>query len=957
MTIETLGVLFGGLGVIAFLAWFFFGPKEGAKARTVGGVQEVTVRVEGAYQPDRIEVQAGKPVRIHFDRQETTGCSERVVFPDFHINRELPAYQTTTLEFTPDEPGAYHFACGMNMYRGLLIVVPASEAAEARLARGAGGQGTGEGTNRPPTDAPAPAPTSGGTPGPRPTPEPARERCDLAIRGMHCGSCVARVEEALQQVPGVEDAAVNLLAERAAVQFDPRRASPEDLIAAVDAAGYGARVADLDHFGQAAENGETQQAGRLTETQDLMRRFTVSLALTVPVLAMGMGPHIGLIPMRWTQFPWWNWAQLALTTPVLFWAGDGFFRGAWAALKQRASDMNTLIAVGTFAAYAYSLAVTLAPGFFAARGLNGGVYYETAAVIVTLILMGRLLEARAKRSAGAAIEKLIGLQPKTARVLREGQERDVPIAEVRVGDRLLVRPGEKVPADGVVLSGRSWVDESMLTGESLPTEKQEGDAVTGATLNQRGAFTMEAKRVGRETALAQIVRLVEQAQGSRAPIQRLADVITGYFVPVVLMIAVAAFVGWYALGPEPRFLHALLASVAVLIIACPCALGLATPTAIMVGTGRGAQLGVLIKDAEALETAHKTQIVVLDKTGTITEGRPALTDVVPIAGFAADELLRLAASAERGSEHPLASAVVSGAQSRNLALAEAAHFQALAGRGAEARVETHDVLIGNTTLLADRKILRCTELDAEAQRLSEEGKTAMFVAVDGRIAGVLAVADPIKATTPGALARLRAMGVRVVMLTGDNRRTAEAVARQVGIEHVLPEVLPEHKAEEIKRLQAEAQVVAMVGDGINDAPALAQADIGIAIGTGTDVAIETADVVLMRGDLNGVADAIALSRATMRNIKQNLAFAFGYNTLGIPVAAGALYPFTGWLLSPMLASAAMALSSVSVVTNALRLHGFAPARSQWDAGEQAQAHAVPPPVPEGHAVAHHGRHG
>ena len=655
-----------------------------------------------------------------------------------------------------------------------------------------------------------------------------------------------------------------------------------------------------------------------------MRRFLVSLALTLPTLVMGMGPHLGLIPMHLAMQPWWNGAQLALTTPVLFWAGSGFFRGAWASLRQRASDMNTLIAIGTFAAYIYSLAVTVAPGFFAARGLNASVYYETAAVIITLILMGRLLEARAKHGTGAAIEKLLGLQPKTARVLRDGQERDIPIAEVQVGDKILVRPGEKIPVDGRVVSGTSWVDESMLTGESLPVEKKEGDTVIGATMNQRGAFTMEAQRVGKDTALAQIVRMVEQAQGSRAPIQRLADVITGYFVPVVLMVAVATFVGWYLLGPEPRFLHALLAFVAVLIIACPCALGLATPTAIMVGTGRGAQMGVLIKDAEALETLHRAQTVVLDKTGTITEGKPALTDVIAGPGFAAEELLRLAASVERSSEHPLAAAIVAGAQARGLALDVATGFRATEGRGVEARVGARSVLLGNAALLAERKVMRCADLDAEAARLSEEGKTPMFIAVDGRIAGVLAVADTVKPSSAAAIARLKALGVTVAMLTGDNRQTAEAVARQVGVDRVLAEVLPEHKAEEIRRLQAEGQSVAMVGDGINDAPALAQADIGIALGTGTDVAIEAADVALMRGDLHGVADAIELSRATMRNIRQNLLFAFGYNTLGIPIAAGVLYPLTGWLLSPILASAAMALSSVSVVTNALRLRGFTP---------------------------------
>ncbi len=767
MIAETLAVLIGGMGIIGFLAWFFFGPKEGKRAATVAGVQEVTVRVEGSYQPDRIEVRAGVPVRLKFDRRETTSCSERVVLPDFHISRELPAYQTTIVEFTPDKPGTYTFACGMNMYRGQLVVLPAEEAAPTAQPNAA---------ETVPTQA-----------------QPALERCDLRVKGMVCASCVGRVEQALERVPGVKEANVNLLAERAAVTFDAAAAKPEDLVAALDDVGYEAQVLDESRWPGA--HAEEMVAGASSEAQELRRRFIVALALTLPVLILGMGPHIGLFPMHLTMQPWWNWAQLILTTPVLFWAGSGFFRGAWGALKQRSSDMNTLIAVGTFAAYAYSLAVTVAPGFFVAHALNAGVYFETAAVIITLILMGRMLEARAKRSTGAAIRKLLGLQPKTARVIRDGKEQDIPLAEVRVGDSILVRPGEKIPVDGVLLSGFSWVDESMLTGESLPVEKRAGDTVFGATMNQRGAFTMEARRVGRDTALAQIVRLVEQAQGSRAPIQRLADVVTGYFVPAVLMLAVATFVGWYVLGPEPRFLHALTAFVAVLIIACPCALGLATPTAIMVGTGRGAQMGVLIKDAESLETLHRVDTVILDKTGTITEGKPSLTDVIALPGFSKDELLRQAASAERGSEHPLAAAIVAGALERGLQAEAAEAFQAIAGRGVEARVGAHTVLLGNAALLAERKIIRCAELDEQAARLSAEGKTTMLVAVDGRIAGLLAVADPIQPTAREAIARLKADGVTVAMLTGDNRRTAEAVARQVGVDRVLAEVLPEHKAE------------------------------------------------------------------------------------------------------------------------------------------------------------------
>lgn len=746
-------------------------------------------------------------------------------------------------------------------------------------------------------------------------------RCDLSVKGMHCAACVTRVENVLKRVAGVQQATVNLLAERAAVKFDPKQANPDDLLAALDIAGYEGQVVAQDRFDTKTSAAEHHHHA---ETHDLTRRFVIALALTIPVFLMGMMPHFGWIPMGWMHAAWWNWLQFALTVPVLFWAGSGFFRGAWAALKQRTSDMNTLIAVGTSAAFFYSFAVMVAPQVFSSQGRNSGVYYETAAVIVTLILMGRLLEARAKRSTGDAIEKLIGLQPKTARVIREGQEQDIPLSEVRVGDRLLVRPGEKIPTDGVVTSGASWVDESMLTGESLPVEKAEGDTVTGATLNQRGAFTMEARRVGKDTTLAQIVRLVDQAQSSRAPIQRLADVVTGYFVPAVLLVAAATFVGWLVLGSEPKFLNALLNAVAVLIIACPCALGLATPTAIMVGTGRSAQLGVLIKNAEVLETVHGVQTVVLDKTGTITEGKPILTDVIAAAGSNETELLHLAASVERKSEHPLAAAIVAGAQARHIALTEATDFISHSGRGVEAHVEGKTVLIGNAALMLERGASIAQNWERDALRLASEGKTPMFLAVGNQTVGLVAVADSVKPTAKNAIARLKAMGIAVAILTGDNRRTAEGVAAQVGIERVISDVLPHHKADEIKRLQAEGQTVAMVGDGINDAPALAQANVGIAIGTGTDVALEAAGVVLIRGDLNGIADAIELSRATMRNIRQNLVFAFGYNILGIPIAAGVLYPFTGWLLSPMLASLAMALSSVSVVTNALRLRGFAP---------------------------------
>jgi Cu+-exporting ATPase len=628
-----------------------------------------------------------------------------------------------------------------------------------------------------------------------------------------------------------------------------------------------------------------------------------------------------------------SWLLLAMTVGVMGWAGRHFYTRAWASFRHRAADMNTLIAVGTGTAYLYSAAATAFPRFFLAGqpgtgGAMGGmemappVYYEAASVIIALVLLGRMLEARAKGRTSDAIRRLVGLQPKTARVVRGGAEADLPIEEVVPGDVVVVRPGEKVPVDGVVTEGASAVDESMLTGESLPVEKAPGDEVFGGTLNRTGSFRFRATKVGKDTALQQIVKLVQDAQGSRAPIARLADVISGIFTPVVICIAIATFVVWFvAAPPEARFTLALVNFVSVLIIACPCALGLATPTAIMVGTGRGAEHGVLIKGGESLETAHRLDTIVLDKTGTLTRGQPELTDVLP-APFTDHALLRLVASAERGSEHPVGEAVVRGATARGLELAPASAFNALTGYGIEATVEGRAVLVGTSKLLREHGI-DLGDAETSAAALAEQGKTPTFAAVDGTFAGILAVADALKPESREAVRALRAMGLQVVMITGDNRRTAEAVAREAGIDRVLAEVLPEGKAREVKRLQEEEKRrVGMVGDGINDAPALAQADVGIAIGTGTDVAIEASDITLIRGDLRGVVTAIALSRATIRTVRQNLFWAFVYNLIGIPLAAGVFYPLTGWLLSPVIASAAMSLSSVSVVANSLRLRRF-----------------------------------
>ena len=664
------------------------------------------------------------------------------------------------------------------------------------------------------------------------------------------------------------------------------------------------------------------------ELEDMQRRFWASLALTAPVFFLAMSD---LIPGQPVQHALGarliTWIQLALATPVVLWGGWPFFERGWASLVNRSLNMFTLIALGTGTAYVYSLVAALAPGIFPAsfRGHGGevAVYFEAAAVITTLVLLGQVLELKARSRTASAIKALLQLAPKTARRLRaDGGEEDVPLEQVEVGDRLRVRPGEKVPVDGVVLEGTSSVDESMVTGEPIPAEKAPGSRVTGGTVNGTVSLVLRAERVGRDTLLARIVQMVSEAQRSRAPIQRLADVVAGYFVPAVVLTAVITFVVWAVAGPEPRLAHALVNAVAVLIIACPCALGLATPMSIMVGTGRGALAGVLIKNAEALEVLEKVDTLVVDKTGTLTEGKPRLTSVVVASGGDEGELVRLAASLERASEHPLAAAIVAGAAERGVTLAEAKEFQSVTGKGVRGMVDARAVALGTRALLEELGVA-VGGLAESAEALRRDGQTVVFVAVDGKAAGLVGVADPIKASTPEAIRLLHADGVRLVMLTGDSRTTAEAVARKLGIDQVMAEVLPEQKGEVVKKLQREGRVVAMAGDGVNDAPALAQAQVCIAMGTGTDVAMESAGVTLVKGDLRGIARARRLSRATMRNIRQNLFFAFVYNTLGVPIAAGVLYPFFGLLLSPMIAAAAMTFSSVSVISNALRLRRVA----------------------------------
>ena len=734
----------------------------------------------------------------------------------------------------------------------------------------------------------------------------------IGIRGMHCAACVAKVERALSQTPGVLRASVNLASEEALVEYRPAQVGLPGLGAAVASSGF-----EMLERGEAAEE-EVERQHR-DDYLRLKKKLIVSALLTAVILMGSMTPLLSFLPFG---APVW---LFVLTTPVQFWVGGQFYRSAWARARHGSSDMNTLIVVGTSAAYLYSTVAVFAPGFFVTVGQRPQMYFDTAAVIITLILLGRLLEARAKRRTTQAIRRLAQLQPKTATLLRgEGEQEAVPIEQVQLGDRVLVRPGESIPVDGIVQAGSSAVDESMLTGESLPVEKQPGDSVTGATLNTMGALTVLATKVGKATALARIIDLVRQAQGSKAPIQRLADTIAAYFVPAVIATAVVTFCLWLTFGPEPSLSFALMTFVAVLIIACPCSLGLATPTAIMVGTGRGAESGVLIKGGEILERAHTLTTVVFDKTGTLTTGKPAVTEVIPSealperARLSGAEVLRVAARAEWHSEHPLGQAVVQHAQARGMTLGPVESFVALAGHGAEARLEGKLVLVGSRRLLAQRG-LQSGDLPEHAERLAREGKTPLYVVVNRRVVGLIAVADTLKPQAAEDVRRLQHMGLEVVMLTGDNRHTAQAIARQAGIAQVLAEVLPEEKAAEIARLQANGAAVAMVGDGINDAPALAQATVGIAVGSGTDIALEAADITLLRGELSGVATAIALSRRTVQVIRQNLFWAFAYNTAGIPLAAGLLYPFFGILLDPMLAASAMALSSVSVLTNSLRL--------------------------------------
>jgi Cu+-exporting ATPase len=738
----------------------------------------------------------------------------------------------------------------------------------------------------------------------------------FGVRGMTCAACVSRVERAVAKLPGVVEVTVNLATEKAAVDYLPEEVSPAEIRAAVADAGYEAE--------EPAASPDREQAAREAEQKSLRGDLRLAAALTIPLVFIAMAPMLvpGVAAWMHRLLPEgvWRWIELALATPVQFVAGRRFYRRGWAELRHFSPGMNTLVMMGSSAAYFYSLLAVLVPQIFPVGTAN--LYFEAAAVIITLILFGKYLEARAKGRTSEAIRKLVQLRPKTARVVRNGETTEIPIDEVVPGDLIQVRPGEKIATDGVVIEGSSYVDESMITGESVPVEKTTDAAVVGSTVNKTGSFVFRAERVGADTVLAQIIRMVEEAQAGKPPIQRVADRIAGVFVPIVIGIALLTFVVWLVVGPDPRLSFAFVAAVSVLVIACPCAMGLATPTAIMVGTGRGAEMGTLFRQGTALELMARVDTIVLDKTGTLTKGHPELTDLETL-GSDESEILALVAAAEELSEHPIAQAVVTAAREQGLTWEKTTAFQAKPGFGVEARVDGRLVQVGADRYMRELKVdlAPVTEL---ASRLADEAKTPIYAAIDGRLAAVLAVADPPKETSRDAIRALEEMGLEVAMLTGDNRRTAEAIGRQLGVDRVVAEVLPDQKAAEIARLQAEGRRVAFVGDGINDAPALAQADVGVAIGTGTDIAIEAGDLILMSGDVQGVVNAVALARRTLGIISLNFFWAYAYNVALIPVAAGVLYPLFGTLLSPMLAAAAMSFSSLFVVTNSLRLKRFKP---------------------------------
>lgn len=727
------------------------------------------------------------------------------------------------------------------------------------------------------------------------------------IKGMHCASCVRLIERAVGKVAGVDKANVNLATEQLTVAFNQEECSPEKIASAVESAGYKAII------NESVEQ-DSQRQDKLKELENLKIKVITSLFLG-GLIVWGSFPFL----MNFSPYPLQNfWVQLVLGSIVQFWPGLEFYRAAIPAFKNRTANMDTLVAIGTTAAYLYSVAVTVFPNVFEGLGIEPMPYFDVAAVVIGLILLGRYFEAKAKLGTSDAIKKLLGLAPKTARVVRNNQEIDVPLSEVIVGDLVRVRPGEKIPVDGVIVEGQSSVDESMVTGESIPVDKNKGDTVIGATINKSGSFVFKASKIGSETMLSQIIKLVQEAQGSKAPIQRIADTISAYFVPIVIMLAIATFAVWYIFGPTPAFLFALLNSIAVLIIACPCAMGLATPTAIMVGTGRGAEKGILIKDAESLEIAHKVNTVIFDKTGTLTVGKPQVTDIVPFAKNKEKDIIQIASSLEKGSEHSLAEAILKKAESLNTDFIGTSSFKAIAGFGIEGKIKDKKYIFGNLKLM-NKEDIQTTNLKKQVEELESQGKTVMILADMKNVLGLIAVADTLKDSAREGVKALQDKKIEVVMITGDNQRAAEAIAKQAGIKRVLAEVLPQDKEAEVRKIQNEGKIVAMVGDGINDAPALATANIGIAMGSGTDVAIEAAGITLVNKDLRSVAHAIELSKKTMRTIKMNLFWAFGYNIILIPVAMGILYPFGGILMNPIFASAAMAMSSISVVGNSLLL--------------------------------------